>query len=171
MYHLRLKMGLSYAGEVNGEKIRATRKEPRIKVEAEETAQKLVSSGYFVIEEGTEEPEAGQFEDWTLEELAKLAAEHEIETAGLSREELIEALAEEGAEEPEDSEETEEAAPDKEAEIREELMGRTVDQLKALAETRGVELKGVKGKEKIVEALIEADRRAAEIREAIRSED
>ena len=91
MYHLRLKMGLSYAGEVNGEKIRATRKEPRIKVEAEETAQKLVSSGYFVIEEGTEEPEAGQFEDWTLEELAKLAAEHEIETAGLSREELIEA--------------------------------------------------------------------------------
>ncbi len=68
MYHLKLITGLSYCGVVE-----ATQKKPDVFVEDKATADAAVATGYFkLVGDGTAHLDAGQFGDWSLEEVKRL---------------------------------------------------------------------------------------------------
>lgn len=99
MYHIRLCKGLSYYGVVS-----ATRKEPDVFVENKATADAAVASGYFQLMDGGEEGagggqtitghlDRGQLEEMKMDDLKRLAEDMGIETKGLKKAQLIEAIA------------------------------------------------------------------------------
>lgn len=99
MYHIRLCKGLSYCGVVS-----ATRKEPDVFVEDKATADVAVASGYFRLMDGGEESagggqtltgnlDRGQLEEMKVDDLKRLAEDMGIETKGLKKAQLVEAIA------------------------------------------------------------------------------
>lgn len=91
MYHIRLCKGLSYYGVV-----KATRKEPDVFVEDKATADAAVASGYFRLIDGgqtiTGHLDRGQLEEMKADDLKRLAEDMGIETKGLKKAQLIDAI-------------------------------------------------------------------------------
>lgn len=82
MYKLKLIKGRSYTGAV-----RATKENPNVEVEKKETADALVASGYFSLEECAEDTGAvaTELNKMTVAELAAYAAEKGIDLAGCNK--------------------------------------------------------------------------------------
>lgn len=99
MYHLRLTKALSYCGAVN-----ATRNKPDVFIEDKATADAAVASGYFqLIGEGdgstgqtiTSHLDREQLEGMKADDLKRLAEDMGIETKGLKKAQIIDAIASE----------------------------------------------------------------------------
>lgn len=92
-YHIRLSKALSYSGVVQ-----ATKKHPDVFVEDKATADAAVGTGYFkLIEETAEEKttahlDAEQLNSMGLAELKQLAADMGIDTAGLKKAQIVDAI-------------------------------------------------------------------------------
>ena len=95
MYHIRLCKGLSYIGVV-----KATRKEPDVFVQDKATADAAVASGYFeLLEDGqsggatfTGHLDREQLEDMKMDDLKRLAADMGLDTKGLKKAQLVDAI-------------------------------------------------------------------------------
>lgn len=154
MYHLKLVKALSFTGIVT-----ATKKNPDVFVEDRATADAAVATGYFkLVEDGPANLDAGQFGDWSLEEVKRLAEAMEIDTTGLSsKAEYVAAI------------EAVEVIPGPGKDVAEEqkpgkkLEEMTVPELETFAAYSGISLKGIskkadilaKLKEELVEAVTE----------------
>lgn len=98
-YHLRLTKGLSYCGAVKASKSR-----PDVWTEDKAAADAALASGYFKLMGGEAAPaktghlDKAQLESMKVEELKHLAEEMGIETAGLKKNQLVEAIAQEEVE-------------------------------------------------------------------------
>lgn len=100
-YHLKLKKALSYCGAVT-----ATKQAPDVFVEDRATADAAVASGYFELLEGGEDGAGGskeitghldraQLEDMKMDDLKQLAEDMGLDTKGLKKAQLVEAIANE----------------------------------------------------------------------------
>lgn len=146
MYHLKLIKGLSYCGLVE-----ATQKKPDVIIEDKATADAAVATGYFeLVGDGAAHLDAGQFVDWSLEEVKRLAEAMGIDTVGLSSEagyvEAIEAA--EVIPGPE-KDEAEGQGPGK------RLEEMKLPELETFAAYKGISLKGVTKKADILAKLKE----------------
>lgn len=144
MYHLRLIKALSYTGVVE-----ATKQRPDVYVEDKATADRAVATGYFKLVEQEEAHLAGgQFEDWSFEEVKRLAADMGIDTTGLSsKADYIEAIEAVGVIPGAETEESGEHKPGK------KLEEMTVPELETFATYHNVSLKGVSRKADIIAKL------------------
>jgi len=97
-YHLKLKKALSYCGIVT-----ATKKQPDVFVEDEETANQILNTGYFELVEKKEEKQQEntntspitkeQIEKMKIEDLKSIAEEKGIDITTLSKKaDYIEAI-------------------------------------------------------------------------------
>ena len=101
MYHLRLYKGRSYCGVVS-----ATKEKPDVFVEDKATAYAAVASGYFhLVADDKGGADSGpaitghldreQLEDMKADDLNRLAKDMGIETKGLKKGQIIDAIANE----------------------------------------------------------------------------
>ncbi len=98
MYHLRLCKALSYSGVVS-----ATQQQPDVFTEDKATADAAVATGYFALveEEGkqkTRKLDKGQFKDWKMDELKKLAESMGVDVSACKKkQDIIDAICSEEA--------------------------------------------------------------------------
>ncbi len=142
MYHLRLIKALSYTGVVE-----ATKQRPDVYVEDKAIADRAVATGYFKLVESEEAHlDGGQFEEWSFEEIKRLAADMGIDPACLSsKEDYVKAI--EATEVIPGAETDEEHKPEK---TLEEM---TVPELETFAAYKGISLKGISKKADIIAKL------------------
>ncbi len=150
MYHLRLRMGLSYCNA--NSTIKATRQKPDIYIEDKATADAAVASGFFTLigEEDTPAfPPPGevvshldrkQLETWTVPDLKKLAGDMGVDIKGLKdKAAIIAAIAA-----------VEVSAPAFDAE---KLAAMSDAELEALVKEKGIDLTGYQTREDALEAI------------------
>lgn len=144
MYHLRLIKALSYTGVVE-----ATKQHPDVYVEDKAIADRAIATGYFKLMEQEEAHlDRGQFDDWSFEEVKRLAADMGIDTTGLSsKEDYVEAIEAVGVIPGAEMEESGEHKPGK------KLEEMTVPELETFAAYHNVSLKGVSRKADIIAKL------------------
>lgn len=157
-YHLKLCKGLSYCGVVT-----ATKQSPDVFVEDRATADAAVASGYFKLlndskgssgsAEITGHLDRAQLEDMKMDDLKRLAEDMGLDTKGLKKAQLVEAVANETV--------TVDAGDDSSGGLAsfdpETLAEFELDELNAYAAQNGISLDGVPTtKEDVLEAICAA---------------